>query len=107
MKVLTSAIALLMISMPVAAQSPKGMPDPSKGFMMQFDSNKDEKVTLEEFKAPQVQRIEHEFKRMDKNQDGNVDNKEFKAFMEEMRKFMDQKRKEMEQMRQQQGQGKQ
>lgn len=71
-------------------------PDPSEGFMRQFDTDKNGRVTLVEFKAPQVSAIEQQFNYMDKNADGNVDRAEVDAFGQEMRQRMEQMQKQQQ-----------
>lgn len=97
-----SAVMLLAVSMPLAAQEPGDQgqgqgQDPSQIFMQRFDANQDGSVSLDEFKAPQIKAIEQQFTFMDKGNDGNVDRGELDQFAQEMRK-------RMEQMRQQGGQ---
>jgi len=92
-------VVLLAISMPLAAQTPGGPPqgqDPGEVFMQRFDANKDNVVSLDEFKAPQIKMLEQQFTFMDKNKDGNIDRDEVDQFAQEMRN-------RMEQMRQQHG----
>jgi Ca2+-binding EF-hand superfamily protein len=97
MKYITTA-ALLAFAAPLYAQMGGQAQDPAQGFMMRFDQDKNGSVTLEEFKAPQVQAMEQQFSYMDKNGDGAVDEAEIQAFMDEMRQ-------RMQQMQQQQGGG--
>ena len=95
MKLLTTA-ALLAMAAPLFAQMGGQGQDPAQGFMMQFDQDKSGSVTLEEFKAPQVEALEQQFSYMDKNGDGSIDQAEIEAFAAEMRQ-------RMQQMQQQQG----
>lgn len=84
---------LLAVSMPLAAQGPEGQgQDPSQVFMQQFDANKDDVVSMDEFKAPQIKSLEQQFNFMDKNKDGNVDRAELDQFAQDMRKRMEQMR---------------
>jgi hypothetical protein len=76
---------LIAFAVPAIAQPPQ---DPAAGFLGQFDSNKDGKVTFEEFKAPQLEGIEQQFRYMDKNGDGGIDTAEITAFTEEMHERM-------------------
>jgi Ca2+-binding EF-hand superfamily protein len=94
MKKLVPAL-LIAFAAPAFAQSPQ---DPATGFLGQFDTNKDGKVSLDEFKAPQLEGITQQFRYMDKNGDGSIDTDEIKAFTEEMHE-------RMKQMQQQQGGG--
>lgn len=92
-----AVLALLSFTTPLLAQPEGGTSqNPADGFMMQFDSNKDDRVTLQEFKDPQLRAIEQQFGYMDKNQDGKIDRSEIEAFGKEMQE-------RMQQMRQQQG----
>lgn len=85
------ATVLLVISMPLAAQTPEGQKqDPGQIFLGRFDANQDGAVSLDEFKAPQIQNLEQQFAFMDKNQDAKVDSDEANQFAEEMRKRMEQ-----------------
>jgi Ca2+-binding EF-hand superfamily protein len=83
-------VILIAFAAPALAQ------DPAEGFLQNFDADGDGKVSLQEFKAPQVQSIEEQFRYMDKNQDGALDTDEIAGFHDEMRQ-------RMEQMHQQQG----
>ena len=88
---------LIAFAVPVLAQQYGGQSqDPAQAFLQNFDGNNDGQVSLQEFKAPQVQSIEEQFRYMDKNQDGTLDSAEITAFHDEMRQ-------RMEQMRQQHG----
>ena len=85
---------LLAAALTAYAQSPApGQPNPTDGFMRQFDRDNNEQVTLEEFKAPQVKATEQEFKQMDKNGDGQITLDEIQApqvtAIEQQFKYMD------------------
>jgi len=69
-------VLLLAIAAPALAQQSH---DPVADFMGRFDTNKDGKVTLEEFEAPQQEAIKQQFRYMDKNGDGNLDDDELQA----------------------------
>ena len=87
------SVVLLAVSMQLAAQKPGGQgQDPIQIFMKQFDVNKDDVVSMDEFKAPQIKSLEQQFTLMDKNKDGNVDRAELEQFAQEMRKRMEQMR---------------
>ena len=90
-------VLLLVISMPLVAQTPGGSPqgqDPGQMFMQRFDANKDNVVSLDEFKTPQIEMLEQQFTFMDKNKDGNVDRGELDQFAQDMRKRMEQMRQQ-------------
>lgn len=95
-------ILVLLAAAPVFA--PTGMaqqgqmPDLAAMFTQQFDTDKDGKVSLEEYLDPQVEQMEQQFNNMDTNGDGVVDQSEIQAMADMMRQ-------RMEQMRQQQGGG--
>ncbi|MBU0499433.1 MAG: EF-hand domain-containing protein [Gammaproteobacteria bacterium] len=72
---------------------PQQPPSPGQAFLMQFDSNKDQQVSLEEFLAPP----QEQFKYMDKNSDGAVTTDEVETFANEMRQRMMQKMQQMQQ----------
>ena len=94
MKILITA-ALLAVAAPLAAQTAGGKAqNPSDAFMGRFDANQDGKVTLEEFKTPQIKMLEQQFTFMDKNTDGSVDNVEIDAFAKEMQQRMEQMRQQ-------------
>lgn len=103
MKPLFSAL-LLAVAMPVAAQQGAGQAPSPEVFMQMKDTDKDGKVTMEEFKAPtpeQVQAMEQQFAYMDKNGDGVITADEVEAFMQEMQQRMQQMQQQM--MQRQQG----
>lgn len=92
---------LLAVALPVAAQQGANQPPNPEMFMQMKDTNKDGKVTLEEFQAPteqQLQAMEQQFKYMDKNGDGVLTADELEIFMQEMQQRMQQ----MQQMQMQQ-----
>lgn len=86
--------AFLLATAPFTALAQQ--PSMAKLFMMQMDADKDGKVSLAEFQKP----TEAQFRRMDKNSDGFVDDGEAEAFS----KIMEQR---LEQMRQKAGHGQQ
>jgi Ca2+-binding EF-hand superfamily protein len=71
------------------------MPNLEEVFFQQFDADKDGLVSKAEFLQP----TEAQFAHMDRNNDGNLDRAEVKAFNEEMQQRM----REMQQRMQQQG----
>jgi len=87
-------IAFALASSPALAQQPQ-MPDLEKMFFEQFDTNKDGKVSKEEFLRP----TEAQFDHMDRDKNGMLDAAEVKAFNDEMKQRM----QEMQQRMQQQG----
>jgi hypothetical protein len=88
-------VVLIAVAAPALAQQQGGAPQsPSEGFLQNFDANNDDRVSLQEFKAPQVQSLEEQFRYMDKNQDGSLDTGEIDAFHEEMRQRMEQMREQ-------------
>lgn len=91
------AILLLAVTTPLCAQPENQPRDPAEGFMLQFDRNHDDKVSLDEFKQPQVQSIDEQFTYMDKNGDGDVDKAEVTAFAEEMKQRMQQRQRQYQQ----------
>lgn len=90
-KTVLSVLAIAFVSMPLFAQQPPhANMTPGKVFMIQFDADKDGKVTLQEFlKHPTAQ-----FKAMDKNGDGIASEQEADAYAEEMRKRAQQMQKQ-------------
>ena len=94
MRRIVPALALV-IAAPLGAQQPQGSsgPSPSEQFIQQFDTDKDGKVSQQEFLKP----AEGQFRHMDKNGDGYITPDEAQAFQQEMQQ-------RMEQMRQQRGQ---
>ncbi len=85
------AVLLFAVATPLAAQQQQ--PDPAKMFMQQMDANKDDKVSLEEFRKP----TDMQFQQMDKNGDGYISADEAEAFHKEMQQRMEQMRKQMQQ----------
>jgi Ca2+-binding EF-hand superfamily protein len=86
-------VVLIAFSAPALAQQYGGQQqDPAQAFLQNFDADNDGKVSLQEFKAPQVQSIEEQFRYMDQNQDGALDSAEIAAFHDEMRQRMEQMR---------------
>jgi len=73
-------VLLLAIAAPALAQQSH---DPVADFMGRFDTNKDGKVTLDEFTAPQLDGMTQQFRYMDTNKDGKVTLEEFEAPQQE------------------------
>ncbi len=86
---------LALISGTAFAQPAPQMADMSKMFFEHLDSNKDAKVSLQEFQKP----TDMQFKAMDKNNDGSVDQAEFKEFNAKMMQRAQQMRQKMQQQR--------
>lgn len=84
------AIALLVTSGQALAE--QQTMSPGQAFLMQFDTNKDKKVSQEEFLKPS----QEQFKALDKNSDGTATVEEAEAFAKEMHQRM------MQQMQQRQ-----
>lgn len=81
---------LLLLPMMAGAQPAASKPaSMSDAFMLQLDSNKDGKVTKEEFFAPH----EKQFANMDSNNDGAVDKAEIEAVEKQWRERMEKMRK--------------
>jgi Ca2+-binding EF-hand superfamily protein len=70
------------------------------GHHFDADANHDGKVSLEEFKAANEQRMAKRFKRMDANGDGFIDATEKQAMRDKMREFH---KKHLEKMHQEAG----
>ena len=88
-------IALSLICAPAFAQQgpmPQ-MPNLEELFFKQFDSNKDNKVSKDEFLKPTIAQFEH----MDRNKDGALDQAEVKAFNQEMQQRMQEMQQRMQQ----------
>ncbi len=92
--------SLLALSIPLAAQAQGQAPSEhdfskmAKDLIVKFDSNKDGKVSMEEFTAPG----QEQFKGIDKNGDGSLTEDETKGAIEEE---VQARAKQMEQMQQQ------
>lgn len=88
-------ILLTLFSSPLLAQQPQmpPMPDLEKLFFEQFDENKDGKVSRAEFLKP----TEAQFGRMDRDQNGTLDQAEVKAFNDEMKQRMQEMQRQMQQ----------
>jgi len=84
-----------LIPMTAIAQAPAGgdMPDMGQVFIAQFDTDKDGKVTLAEFRLPR----DEKFAQMDGDKDGVVTADEAQAFsrmmMQRMQQMMQMQRK--------------
>jgi len=93
-------LGLALVSAPLLAQQPSAgdQQSMSAAFMQHMDTNKDGKVTYEEFEAPAKAQAKAQFDHMDKNKDGIVDSAEVDAFAQEMQQ-------QMQRMQQQQGSG--
>lgn len=90
----TLLITLVALSAPALAQQPQ-MPNLEEMFFKQFDTNQDGQVSQAEFLKP----TEEQFRHMDRDGNGVLDNAEVKAFNEEVQ----QRIREMQQRMQQQG----
>jgi len=85
-------LSIVLLSLPAiaGAQSAESRPaSMSDAFMLQLDSNKDGKVTKEEFFAPH----EKQFANMDSNKDGAIDKTEIQAVEKQWRERMEKMRK--------------
>lgn len=70
-------VLLLAIATPLAAQQQQqNAPDPSERFMQELDTDRDGKVTLQEFMKP----TEDGFREMDENGDGLLSKPEVDAY---------------------------
>lgn len=90
--VLIPAVGLFALASASYAQQPASPPPqgkPSQIFMQQMDTNKDGKVSKEEFLRPQ----EEMFKHIDKDGDGFITETEVDDFAKEMRERMQQQPK--------------
>ncbi len=88
-KTLLSSVLFLL---PVIADAQPTATRPasmSDAFMLQLDSNKDGKVTKEEFFAPH----EKQFANMDSNKDGAIDKAEIETVEKQWREQMEKMRK--------------
>ncbi len=95
MKNLVPALLLAaLLPLPALAASEAQTPDVADGFMKQFDTNKDGKVSADEFKKPQLDAMEHQidkqFQYMDKDHNGGVDKAEVETFANELHQRMKQ-----------------
>lgn len=88
-------ITLVLASTPAFAQQPQTqqMPDLEKMFFEQFDTDKDGKVSKEEFLRP----TEAQFDHMDRDKNGVLDAAEVKAFNDEMKQSMQEMQRRMQQ----------
>jgi len=81
-----------VLPLPALAQPSSQTPDVADGFMKQFDTNKDGKVSVDEFKKPQIEamerQIDKQFQYMDKDHNGGVDKAEVEAFANEFHQRM-------------------
>ena len=93
MRILVPAL-LLALTTAVTAQTQGGggKVEPDQMFIQQADTNKDGKVSQQEFLAPAVKQFQY----MDKNGDGYITIDEARAFGQEMRERM-QKQQQMHQ----------
>ncbi len=90
MKKTLPVFALFLLPVMACAQPGASRPaSMSDAFMLQLDSNKDGKVTKEEFFAPH----EKQFANMDSNKDGAVDKAEIEAVEKQWRERMEKMRK--------------
>ncbi len=93
-----TTVLLLAFAGPLLAQTApqgQGTPDPTEMFMKQADTNKDGKVSMDEFLMPMKQ----QFKYIDKNNDGSISREEAQAFNQQMQQRMQQMRERAEQQR--------
>ncbi len=79
-----------VMAQPGMQQGQGQMPDMAAMFMQRFDADKDGKVSLAEFLDPS----EKQFRAMDTNGDGAIDQNEINAFDQMMRQRMEQMRKQ-------------
>jgi Ca2+-binding EF-hand superfamily protein len=85
-KYLVSAAALLSsVSFTQAYAHDMPPPDKMQEAMQQADTNKDGKISYDEFKVEHEKRGQERFKKMDANSDGFIDESEKKAFHDQMR----------------------
>ena len=90
-------VLLLALATPLAAQpQQQNVPEPSERFMQELDTNRDGKVTLQEFMKP----TEDGFREMDENGDGFLTKPEVDAYSKKMQEQMQQ---QYQQRQQQQG----
>ena len=75
--------SLTLAGMQASAEEAKPQPKPARA--MHADTNQDGKVSFEEFKAAGEKRMEMQFKRMDSNGDGFIDEAERTAMHDKMR----------------------
>jgi Ca2+-binding EF-hand superfamily protein len=87
-------IPLAFLSAAALAQQPPmtQMPDLQEMFFMQFDVDKDGKVSKAEFLKP----TESQFDHMDANGDGALDQAEVKAFNDEMQNRIQELQRKMQ-----------
>jgi len=88
-RVLFTAMAIMMVSAPLAAQQHGNMA-PGQMFLKQLDTNGDKSVSMDEFLKPYQMQFGH----MDANKDGGVSGAEAEAFMKKMRERMMQMQKQ-------------
>ncbi|MGB0722415.1 MAG: hypothetical protein ACPGU7_08455 [Gammaproteobacteria bacterium] len=84
-----AALAAAMFAAPALAQQ-GGMPNAQAMFIDKMDTDKDGKVSLDEFRAPG----DKMFAAMDSNGDGMIDTAEAKAFHQQMMQRMQQMRQQ-------------
>ena len=80
-------IAATLLTLLLAATTLAETPQPvaaGDAFMHHYDSNKDGKISLEEFQAPAAR----QFEEMDENADGSISAEEATAFVEKLRSEM-------------------
>jgi Ca2+-binding EF-hand superfamily protein len=82
MKIATTLLTLLLAGNTLA-ESPKPAAA-GDAFMHHYDSDKDGKISLEEFQAPAAR----QFQEMDANADGSISADEATAFVEKLRSEM-------------------
>jgi Ca2+-binding EF-hand superfamily protein len=93
-------VLLFAIATPLVAQPPsQQQPNPTDRFFEQLDTDKDGKVSQEEYLKPGVE----QFGKIDKNGDGYVSRDEAEAYHSQMQQRMEQMRRQMLEKRQQQG----
>ncbi|MEJ2316542.1 MAG: calcium-binding protein [Gammaproteobacteria bacterium] len=80
-------IAATLLTLYLAGNALAETPEPAAAgdaFMHHYDSNKDGKISLEEFQAPAAK----QFEEMDLNADGSISADEATAFVEKLRSEM-------------------
>ncbi len=83
MKIPLTILALLLAGNALAEETPKPV-SAGDAFMHHYDSDKDGKISLEEFQAPAAR----QFEAMDTNADGSISADEATAFVEKLRREM-------------------